>query len=326
VPINAGNADAPDIQTVGIPCLALAFLFFRCCSWGLEHSQNLSDSLCPGCLSLIFKKGNTMKTPAQLKKWPATLLAIVMPGLGQVFNGELLKGCTLLIFFILIPSLIAWITVHFFDRYLLAGITLAAITALGVYLFAIVDAAKTVGRADAEKRIASYRNGFFYLAFWLVGMTCLFTSDGYLKDRIVHPYKIVGRSMEPQVLRGDYVLVDKTAYAKNSVKHGDIVIHVYPDDRSKVFIRRIQGLPGETVTQPNGEKTIIPHGMILVVGDSHDGQKLQDSRDFGPVDMRDIVGQVKQIYFSQGPDGIRWERIGRMVTPDSASVVDIGNH
>jgi signal peptidase I len=267
-----------------------------------------------------------MNTHIQLKKWPATLLAIVMPGLGQVSNGELLKGCALLIFFILIPLLISWITVHFFDHSLLTGMTVAAMTAFGVYLFAIVDASRMAGRADSGNRIATYSNGFFYLAFWLVGMTCLLACDGYLKEHVIHPYKIVGRSMEPQVLRGDYVLVDKQAYTKEPVKRGDIVIHVFPDDRSKVYIRRIQGLPGETLAQANGEKTVVPHGTVLVVGDSHDGEKLQDSRDFGPVDMRDIIGQVKQIYFSLGPDGIRWERIGRMVVPDATSITDVQHH
>jgi signal peptidase I len=266
-----------------------------------------------------------MKTHWEVKtRLPATLLAIVMPGLGQVCNGELLKGCSLLVFFIFIPTLIAWITVRLPDYLLLAGMIIAAVASLGVYLFAIFDAALTAGRTDIGERGASYRSGFFYLAFWLVGMASLLASDGYLKNHIVHPYKIVGHSMAPQVLRGDYVLVTK--YMKGPVRRGDIVIHVYPDDRTKDFIRRIQGLPGETVTQVDGKKIVVPHGTVLVEGTSHNGRELQDSRDFGPVDMRDIVGQAKQIYFSYGPDGIRWDRIGRLVIHATASIDTTGKN
>jgi signal peptidase I len=258
-----------------------------------------------------------MKTHAQLRKWPTTLLAIVMPGLGQVSNGELLKGCSLLIFFIFIPTLLAWLTVHFPDRYLLAGMVVAAAASLAVYLFAIFEAAKTAARIDTGEREAPYRNGFFYLAFWLVGMASLLACDSYLKDHIVHPYKIAGLSMEPQILRGDYVLVNKTSYTKRPVQRGDIIIHVFPDDRSKDYIRRIQALPGDTVPQADGQKIVVPHGTVLVAGNPQDGRAIQDSRDFGPVDMRDIVGQVKQIYFSRGPEGIRWGRIGKPVRPET---------
>jgi uncharacterized protein YlzI (FlbEa/FlbD family) len=42
---------------------------------------------------------------------------------------------------------------------------------------------------------------------------------------------------------------------------------VYPDDRSKIFIRRIEGLPDEVITLPNGKKEHVPHEMIYVLGE-----------------------------------------------------------
>jgi signal peptidase I len=83
---------------------------------------------------------------------------------------------------------------------------------------------------------------------------------------------------------------------------------VYPDDRSKIFIRRIEGLPGEAIILTNGKKENVPHGMIYVLGENKEHSI--DSREFGFVPLIDIIGKVRQIYYSSGDEGVRWNRIG----------------
>ena len=114
--------------------------------------------------------------------------------------------------------------------------------------------------------------------------------------------------MEPVVLKGDRVFADKTAYRRMAPQKGDIIVFVYPDDRSKIFIRRIDGLPGEVITLTKGKKKQVPHGMIYVLGDNK--EQSIDSREFGFIPLRDVVGKVRQIYYSSGDDGVRRDRIG----------------
>jgi signal peptidase I len=114
--------------------------------------------------------------------------------------------------------------------------------------------------------------------------------------------------MEPGVLRGDHVLADKTAYNRVSPKKGDIVIFVYPDDRSKRFVKRLEALPGETVVSPDGSKQQVPHGFIYVLGDNRENSV--DSRKFGFVPLSDVLAKARQVYYSKGENGIRWSRIG----------------
>jgi signal peptidase I len=114
--------------------------------------------------------------------------------------------------------------------------------------------------------------------------------------------------MEPTVRQGDCVLADKTAYRRMAPRKGDVVVFTGPDDRSKKFIKRIEALPGEAFTAADGTKTAVPHGYVYVLGDNR--AKSIDSRQFGFIPLSDIVGKVRQVYFSSGINGILWERIG----------------
>ncbi|MBN1983785.1 MAG: hypothetical protein JW795_19780 [Chitinivibrionales bacterium] len=49
------------------------------------------------------------------------------------------------------------------------------------------------------------------------------------------------------------------------------------------------------------------------MGYADDRNMQNDSRTYGPVPLRDAVGKVRQIYSSIGPEGIRWQRIGKVL-------------
>jgi signal peptidase I len=117
--------------------------------------------------------------------------------------------------------------------------------------------------------------------------------------------------MEPGVHQGDRVLADKTAYHRMSPKKGDVVIFANPDNRSMMFVKRIEALPGNVVTRPDGTQEIVPHGFAYVLGDNR--ERSVDSRQFGFIPLRDIVAKVRQVYFSSGSQGIQWSRIGAIV-------------
>ncbi len=243
------------------------------------------------------------------RKWRAVFMALVTPGLGQIFNGEFLKGSCLAIFFALIPFLIAWLSVMLPSGFLVVGAGAAVTVGIAVYLWGVVDAYRIGTRPLEPDFPAPFQRGVFYLAFVLVVVTLMSAVQNYIKRDIVEAYKIVSTSMSPKVLNGDYVLVDKTAYEHEPMARGDIIIHVYPDDRSKDFIREIVALPGDTV---EGYSKPVPHGTVLVQG-SKANSKVLDSESYGPVDMRDIVGKVRQVYFSKDAKGIRWKRIGILI-------------
>jgi len=258
---------------------------------------------------------NHFSERAERKKWLAALLSIIMPGLGQTYNGELLKGFCFLIFFAVMPMLISLAAMYLPDGYLAYGLAAGPFAALLVYILSIIFAARKAGQTGKQYTLRPYNSWYAYTAIWLTALVLMAGIDNYMRHDVVRAYKIVGRSMAPQVLQGDRVIADLTTYKKNPLAVGDIVIVVYPDDRSMVLIRRIEGLPGDRIPGRDGKVVVVPHGSAYILGNSSaDTDKSWDSEEFGPVDLRDVVGKVRLVYFSKGVNGVRWDRIGK-ITP-----------
>jgi len=137
---------------------------------------------------------------------------------------------------------------------------------------------------------------------------------------LIQPFFVKGASMEPNFQDGDYLIIDEISYRFKTPERGDIIIFRYPLDPSQFFIKRVVGLPGETVKIENGEIIIQNKdgkGSILneskylsddddytagnvevnlgdeeyfVLGDNR--QASSDSRKWGGVKRKFIIGQV----------------------------------
>jgi signal peptidase I len=84
---------------------------------------------------------------------------------------------------------------------------------------------------------------------------------------VAEPFIVSGSSMVPTFHNGDYLIVDKLTYKLMNPKRDDVVVFRYPGDTTKFFIKRIIGLPGETVDIKGEQITITnaehPKGFVL---------------------------------------------------------------
>ena len=134
---------------------------------------------------------------------------------------------------------------------------------------------------------------------------------------IAQPFVVVGTSMYPTFFNGDYLIVDEISYRFEAPKRGDVIVFVPPPAPSDHYIKRVIGLPGETVKVDGNTVTVInkdnPNGMVLtekyvsseragvtttvlgpnqyfVMGDNREASS--DSRVWGPLDRDKITGRV----------------------------------
>jgi signal peptidase I len=134
---------------------------------------------------------------------------------------------------------------------------------------------------------------------------------------IAQPFIVSGSSMFPTFEDKQYLIVDEISYRLGAPERGDVVVFKYPNDTTKFFIKRIIGLPGETVNIKGSDVTIInkenPNGIKLeqpfvknessndltrtltadeyfVMGDNRSGSF--DSRSWGPVPKNLLVGRA----------------------------------
>lgn len=155
---------------------------------------------------------------------------------------------------------------------------------------------------------------------------------------IIQPYYILGSSMEPDYHNGEYLFIDEISYRFSNPERGDVIVLRHPDDACisyvesspikktffqgpcKNYIKRIIGLPGETVKIESGKIIISnkdnPNGFTLnepyieaglptlgdqtvtvgeneffVLGDNRRPNASSDSRDWGLLNRKYIVGK-----------------------------------
>ncbi|SJZ55598.1 signal peptidase I [Trichlorobacter thiogenes] len=166
----------------------------------------------------------------------------------------------------------------------------------------------------------------------------------YVRENVIKAYKIPSKSMEPTLLVGDHILVDRSQPARTP-KRGDIIVFKYPESPSKEFVMRVVALSGDTVEIKdktfylNGkilpesyavhqEETLfppdqnprdnlapikIPNDSYFVLGDNRD--RSYDSRFWGTVSKDKLSGTVKSIYWSwdSANGAVRWDRFGKTV-------------
>ena len=177
-----------------------------------------------------------------------------------------------------------------------------------------------------------------------------------IRTFLVQAFKIPSGSMLPTLQIGDHILVNKFLYGPRlevpltqlslgqlpGVRRpvpGDVVVFIWPKDRTKDFIKRVVAVEGQTVELRSRQLYVdgrpaddprasyvsrdgpgsrfgpvtVPKDHVFVMGDNRD--QSYDSRFWGPVPISDIKGKALIIYWSwDGPDRwVRWERIGRLV-------------
>jgi signal peptidase I len=155
----------------------------------------------------------------------------------------------------------------------------------------------------------------------------------------VQNYQVQGISMMPGLTDGEYVFVNKLAYLSHDPERGDVIVFHWPVDTSKDFIKRVIGLPGDTIvtdsttvqvdgvvlnepyvsqpSNPAGRVWKVPANDYFVMGDNRPSS--DDSRDWGVeynnpqlsfVPKNYIVGKAVLVYWPLGS----WEIINTYPT------------
>src|SRR3989338_3049804 len=88
---------------------------------------------------------------------------------------------------------------------------------------------------------------------------------------LVQPFFVKGASMEPNFYDGDYLLIDEISYRFNEPERGEVIVFRYPENPSQYFIKRIVGLPNETIEIKNDQVTIYgkDYKQGLTLGDDY---------------------------------------------------------
>ena len=128
--------------------------------------------------------------------------------------------------------------------------------------------------------------------------------------------RVDGFSMRPTLQDGEYILVNKLAYKFSEPKRGDIIVFVFPVNPAEDLIKRIIGIPGDTVSVQDGVVKVngavmnepyinappaytgtwqVPEGNLFVLGDNRNDSR--DSHQWGLLPIKNVIGRSVLIYW-----------------------------
>jgi len=176
-----------------------------------------------------------------------------------------------------------------------------------------VNVADNIVKKEVEKEKFDKKSFWELARFALLALTIVIPIRIY----IAQPFIVSGSSMVPTFEDGQYLIIDEISYRFNDPKRDDIIVFRYPNDPKKFFIKRIIGLPNETVDIKGNTVTIKnkehPDGLVLdqsfienisnnnthfelqdgeyfVMGDNRSASS--DSRYWGAVSKKLLIGKV----------------------------------
>lgn len=138
----------------------------------------------------------------------------------------------------------------------------------------------------------------------------------FLIDSVIARVRVINISMLPTLQPNEFLMVNKLAYRFSDVERGDIIVFHYPQNPAEDYIKRVIGVPGDTVTvnagivYVNGQaldepyisapptytgEWSIPEGGVFVLGDNRN--QSSDSHHWGNVPIQNIVGRALVIYW-----------------------------
>lgn len=210
----------------------------------------------------------------------AVLLSLLATGLGHIYCGRIVTGLVLFLASLLLAPVAVVVAWTGFSILSMACLALAIMAVIGAYVSSVIGAWRLARRSPGAYELRDFNRPIVYLLFILVAMTYPVFAIVTLRANVLEAFYVPTGGMAPNVVAGDHILVNKLAYRLRAPERGDLVVFRSPKDRRLTWIKRVIGLPGDTIELRgnvvflNGrplERDRVPSSSLGEIGEHLDG-------------------------------------------------------
>jgi signal peptidase I len=181
------------------------------------------------------------------KPWLAAVLSLLCTGLGHIYCGRFVKGLTLFVVSLSYVPITFW-AVHCDAAFMVFAVLFSSyLTVAFIYFYAVLDSFLIARRTKGDYHMRDYNHGLVYALFIVLGVTLPMGAAAQIRSVAYEAFTCPAKSMEPNVAKGDYFLVNKRVYQDETPEYGDIVVFRCPGNRQQRYIKRLIALPGDRV-------------------------------------------------------------------------------
>lgn len=227
--------------------------------------------------------------------WVALALSFLAMGVGHIYCGRVAKGLVLYVAWFAVPVLALLAALLPPSALALLFCLLGPVCVIFVtYFYAAVDAYRLAWRSDPHYKLQDYNRASLYGLLILVQLAGPIALTAGMREFVFEAFVVPARSMNPSILQGDRVLVNKMITRRRFPERGDVIVFYNPQPQGGLtFIKRVVALAGDTV--------VIEGNQISV-----NGQPLQRDR-IPPAALRGIQNQLAGEAFYESNAGRRYK-------------------
>ena len=194
--------------------------------------------------------------------WVALALSFLSSGVGHIYCGRIVKGLFLYSarFLLPLPCIIAAFAQPS-NGVLLGLILVPAAATVIIYLYSPIDAYAIAKRAGPDYRLKEYNRASLYWLLVAMQLAYPVALTWGVREYVYEPFLIPTRSMSPNFLAGDRILVNKRPFRDGFPERGDVVVfRTPPSEVGRTWIKRVIGVAGDRIVikgreiEVNGKK------------------------------------------------------------------------
>jgi signal peptidase I len=183
--------------------------------------------------------------------WVAVVFSLVMPGVGHIYSGKLIKGFLLAFIYCIVSPIFLVLLAHLYPNWTVIFTMSMFAVLLGIGIIAAIDSYRIAKSTDRCYKLKDYNRWYLYVLLGVIIQGSCLGHLLHIRAKYFEAFIAAGNSCYPTIMLRDRLFTNKVAYKNTEPQRGDLVILNPPAKWRNVYMKRIVAIEGDKVERKN---------------------------------------------------------------------------